>query len=179
MISLILFPSSYFDSTRVDEALQEEYSAAMNTGLFRPCFFDFDKWFYQGTFKLVGAPDKPSKAIYRGWMMQPEQYRTLYLELLKTNVELITKPDEYEMMHIFPNVYELIKPDTAGMRLYPLYAHIDVEELKKNYGRFMVKDYVKSVKGTDFPKFFDSAIDQTTFDCWMDKFYQYRKILVR
>ena len=32
------------------------------------------------------------------------------------------------------------------------------------FGRFMVKDFVKSVKGTEFPKYFDKDITQEEFD---------------
>ena len=38
----------------------------------------------------------------------------------------------------------------------------------------MVKDYVKSVKGTEFPAFFDQSVTQEAFDRWMDVFYRYR-----
>ena len=50
----------------------------------------------------------------------------------------------------------------------------DQYKLKHSFGRFMVKDFVKSVKGTEFPKFFDHSITQTEFDRWMDVFYKYR-----
>ena len=33
----------------------------------------------------------------------------------------------------------------------------------------MVKDFVKSVKGTDFPKYFDSGITQEAFNKWMEE----------
>ena len=46
--------------------------------------------------------------------------------------------------------------------------------MKSTFGRFMVKDYVKSVKGSDFPVYFDLTITQSEFDAWMKKFYQYR-----
>ena len=38
----------------------------------------------------------------------------------------------------------------------------------------MVKDFVKSVKGTEFPKYFDKDITQEEFDQWMEVFYKYR-----
>ena len=34
MVDLILFPSSFFSITKVDEDLQKEYDAASATGLF-------------------------------------------------------------------------------------------------------------------------------------------------
>lgn len=60
------------------------------------------------------------------------------------------------------------------MFIYPLHARIDVEEIKQYFDRFMIKDYVKSVKGTEFPRFFDQAITQDQFDKWMEVFYNYR-----
>ena len=38
----------------------------------------------------------------------------------------------------------------------------------------MVKDYVKSVKGTSFPKYFDASTTQQEFDEQMQKFYELR-----
>ena len=57
------------------------------------------------------------------------------------------------------------------MELFPLYGQIDVEHLKHSFPKFMIKDYVKSVKGTDFPKYFDSSVTQEEFDDWMERFY--------
>ena len=76
-------------------------------------------------------------------------------------------------MHIFPNIYESVKEDTTKMELFSLHSSVDIERLKKSYGRFMVKDYVKSVKGTEFPKYFDHSVTQSDFDRWMEVFYKY------
>lgn len=86
---------------------------------------------------------------------------------------LLTKPSEYKNMHLFPNVYPYIKADTAGMMVFED-GKVDIEEAKKRYHRFMVKDSVKSVKGTEFPAFFDSTVTQEEFDRWMEVFYKYR-----
>lgn len=37
----------------------------------------------------------------------------------------------------------------------------------------MVKDYVKSVKESLFPKYFDSSTSQEEFDYWMSESYKY------
>ena len=42
--------------------------------------------------------------------------------------------------------------ETAAMQIYPLHEQINVDEIKARFDRFMVKDFVKSVQGTDFPK---------------------------
>ena len=106
--------------------------------------------------------------------MQPEQYGEFYKRLLDKNIRLVTEPEHYQLMHIFPNVYESVKDDTVKMELFPLHSQINVEYLKKRFPRFMVKDYVKSVKGTEFPRFFDQSITQVDFDRWMEVFYKYR-----
>ena len=174
MVDMILFPSSYFDITKVDEDLQKEYDAVPKTGLFDIALFGYDKWFNESKLVLRNVPNRERCAVYRGWMMKPEQYERFYSQLLENNIRLVTTPEQYELMHVFPNVYECVKEDTAKMRIYPLNSHINVEELKSCFDRFMVKDYVKSVKGTEFPKFFDRTITPEEFDKWMAVFYKYR-----
>lgn len=170
----ILFPSSYFNVNKVDEDLQAEYDAAVNIGLYDIILFGYDQWFNNEKLVLTKNPEEKVQAVYRGWMMKPQLYRIFYDKLLEKNIELVTNPEEYELMHVFPNVYEFVKNDTARMQVYPLHSKINIEELKKVFQRFMVKDFVKSVKGTEFPKFFDQTVTQEDFDKWMEVFYKYR-----
>ena len=171
---IILFPSSFFSVKKVDEDLQQEYEASKATGLFDIIIFGYDKWFDEGKLVLTDIPDEPTEAVYRGWMMKPEAYDRFYEELLKNNIKLVTTPSEYSQMHVFPNVYDLVKDDTAKMTVYSLHEEINIEEVKIKFARFMVKDYVKSVKGTEFPKYFDQTITQAEFNNWMEVFYKYR-----
>lgn len=174
MVDLILFPSSYFSLKNVDEDLINEYEGVKETGLFDVVLFGYDKWVSEGVLVLNEAPSVLRKAIMRGWMMKPEQYEKFYDALISNNIELVTSPTEYRQMHIFPNAYRLFGDDTAAMKLYPLHEQINVEELKASFTRFMIKDFVKSVKGTEFPKFFDASVTQENFDEWMQVFYKYR-----
>lgn len=178
MVDMILFPSSFFDITKVDEDLQKEYDAVLATGLFEVALFGYNQWFHEDKLIVKDAPKEEHLAVYRGWMMKPKQYERFYNLLLDKNIRLITEPEQYRRMHIFPNVYKCVEEDTARMEIYPLHTQIDVEQLKKSFRRFMVKDYVKSVKGTEFPQFFDQSISQKDFDRWMEVFYQYRGTLL-
>jgi len=172
--SIVLFPSSYFSVKQIDEEMKNEYDSALATGLFDVILFGYDKWVNEGKLVLNQVPSEMCSAVMRGWMMKPEQYSRFYEELLKNNIKLITSPDEYEHMHIFPNVYKHFGNDTAKIRLYKLHEQIDIEDVKKSFDRFMIKDFVKSVKGTEFPRFFDSSVSQEQFDNWMNVFYKYR-----
>ena len=154
MIDIILFPSSYFNTKKVDEDLQQEYNAVLSTGLCKILIFGYEQWFDNNKLILNDFPNEEHLAIYRGWMMKPEQYERFYNLLLKKNIRLVTAPKYYILMHIFPNAYKDIKEDTAKMEIYPLKSKIDVEKLKKSFDKFIIKDYVKSVKGTEFPVFF-------------------------
>lgn len=178
MINLVLFPSSYFSKKKVDEDLQSEYDAVKATGLFDTILFGYDTFANEGRLCLSERPSAMRKAIMRGWMMKPELYRRFYDELAYNNIELITSPEAYEQMHIFPNVYSLFGDDTAAIKLYPLHRQIDIEDIKQQFNRFIVKDFVKSVKGTEFPQFFDASISQDDFDEWMKVFYKYRGSLL-
>ena len=174
MVKTILFPSSYFSIRNVDEDLKAEYDSAIETGLFDIVLFSYDKWFNEDKLVLDQPIAEPCAAIYRGWMMKPEKYSDFYSQLNDKGIKLITSPSEYEHFHIFPNVYPEIVSDTAQMIVFPDGNNLDVEELKKTFKRFMIKDYVKSVKGTSFPKYFDESVTQQAFDEQMEKFYNYR-----
>lgn len=174
MVNTIVFPSSFFDIRKVDEDLQEEYDAVMETGLFDVVIFGYEKWFDEGKLVLANVPSEEVGAVYRGWMMKPEQYGEFYSQLRERGICLATHPETYTAMHVFPNVYKFVEEDTAKMRIFPLHEEINIAEVKKDFFRFMVKDYVKSVKGTEFPRYFDHSIEQEAFNQWMEVFYQYR-----
>ena len=171
---LIIFPSSYFSANEIDEELTAEYNSAIDTGLFDTVLFSYDKWFNNGKLLLNKDFTEMHYAVYRGWMMKPEQYESFYNELLQRNIQLITKPEQYKLFHIFPNIYPCLEADTAKMLVFNDKNEIDINEIKKHFKRFMIKDFVKSVKGTDFPKYFDAAVTNEDFDQWMKVFYKYR-----
>lgn len=175
MLDAILFPSSFFDRKKIDEGFQREYTAAVECGLFSDVYiFSYEDWFHHGRLTLDHVPERMITAVHRGWMMLPEQYERFYNSLLENNIRLIPSPEEYNALHIFPNVYPLIREDTPRTIIFPPGADIDLAEVKKTFRRFMVKDYVKSVKGTNFPAFFDAGIPQAQFDEWIKRFQDYR-----
>lgn len=178
MVTTILFPSSYYGIDKVDEDMKQEYGAVLVDGHFRVILFGYDAWFSEGKLRLSEKPDENITAIYRGWMMQPDQYKSFYEKLQERHIHLITTPAMYELMHMFPVVYPQIKDDTAKILTFPLHSRIDIDLVKSQFNRFMVKDYVKSVKGTEFPSYFDQSITQEEFDRWMEVFYHYRANLL-
>ena len=113
MVDIILFPSSFFNTKKVDEDLKKEYEAAISTGLFQIFLFGYDQWFNENKLVLTAQPESERFAVYRGWMMKPEQYELFYQQLLNRKIRLITEPAQYRLMHIFPNVYQELAGDTG------------------------------------------------------------------
>lgn len=177
---IIMFPSSYNKISQVDIDLQNEFKAAIYNN-FSIVFFDYTKWFQHNILELFYynnlIPDNEN-VLYRGWMMKPNQYELFYKECQKQGLSLIIDPIQYKNFHIYPNIYPYIKKDAAPIMTFSLNEKINVSTVYQRLGPFMIKDFVKSVKGTDFPKFFDEKTSQNEFDNWMQKFRQYRGLLL-
>lgn len=172
---IILFPSSYINAGRVDEAFEREYEAAREAGLeaalFHQCLWDEKR-------QIRLDCEVPGRALYRGWMMKPEEYRAFYDGLSACGLNLLTTPGQYETMHIFPNIYPLLEADTPKALFFPLHGRMDVREIGDRLGDFLIKDYVKSAKNTDFPVYFERGTSQQEFDRWMNRFYELRAELL-
>lgn len=65
MVDLILFPSSYFNVSKVDEDLQVEYDAVKATGLFDVILFGYDKWFEEDQLVIKDIPQEERTTVYR------------------------------------------------------------------------------------------------------------------
>lgn len=177
MISIIM-PSSFFNLSNIDEDMQDEYDAIFRVkdSNVTVILFEYNAWFNEHRLILHWKGAKASSyGVYRGWMMQPSLYKDFYNELLQNGIRLITSPDVYSLMHLFPNAYKYISADTPKILTYPCHSHIELSDIRKHFSRFIVKDFVKSVKGTEFPDVFDvNEITQVEFDSWIKVFYNYR-----
>lgn len=157
----------------VNEHMHDEYQTAEDTGLFNMILFNYDAWLNGEKLRMTDQTDISNPVLYRGWMLKPEEYQKLYGDLAHRGIHLLTNPEAYANMHLFPNVYPVIKEDTAEMMCFPD-GKVDVEMVKQHFDRFMIKDSVKSTKGTEFPAFFNQSVTQEEFDEKMNIFYKYR-----
>ena len=173
-MKMVLFPSDYFDINEVDESFKNEYEAVLSNRNCQILLFSYDEWIAEGKLKLNYRVDTMTDTIYRGWMMKPEIYENFYCELQKKNIQLMTAPNEYAKFHSFPNIYPEFEENTAKMLVYDNVSKVDLKEIKNTFNQFMIKDYVKSVKGTDFPKCISSDIDEDEFNRLIKKFLEYR-----
>lgn len=174
MKDAILFPCSFFSMKEVDECYQKEYEAALAVEGFDIIFYNYDEFVSEGILRLNRVPEEPMNVIYRGWMLKPEQYKDFYEKLKLKNINLITLPGQYSYYHDFSNSYQDISK-TPDALFFPEGETVELKAIKKRMSRFMLKDYVKSVKETDFPKFFNADdLTQEELDSWILKFKEHR-----
>lgn len=168
----ILFPSSYLNKRKPDEEYEKEYKAAVNNG-FDVVLFDQEKWDRGRVVSINETLVSEDISIYRGWMMKPEDYFLFSNQLNDLGICLLVTPSEYKNLHVFKNSYPYVVEDAPKTLFYDSVSDIDLEYINNSIGRFMIKDFVKSVKGTDFPKCFDHP-SKEYFENQMQKFVKYR-----
>jgi len=173
-MTLILFPSSYDNIKQPDPDYKKEYESVCQIPDFKIILYNYDD-FAQGELLRI-YPDNyyTGDCIYRGWMLNPEQYTTLYEFLNARNIKLINTPAEYNCCHLFPTIYPEIKQYTPKILYFEREQPINWNLVNDTFTRFMVKDYVKSVKGQDFPTFFETPVPPEEMSQHIDKFRELR-----
>ncbi len=132
-----------FDRKQVDEDFKEEYQAAHQE---HNCALLSLENLEEGILILRGD-QIAGLAIYRGWMLKPELYKSLYEKLKEKKIFLINTPDEYEKYHLFPGWYDDFRDDTPQSVWESGKTVESALKLAKSLeGAFVVKDYVKSRK---------------------------------
>lgn len=173
---IILFPCQFGNINQVDEDYQKEYNSAIKNG-FETLLFNFDDFTLTNSkLKLNKILNLEEKVIilYRGWMLKFEDYERLYNSLLTLNLQLINNPIEYRNCHEFPYSYNNLKNYTPKCIYYKKDEKIDWNFIKENFSKFLIKDFVKSVKGFDFPIYFDNSYSNKQLDEFVKKFIQIR-----
>ena len=171
---LILFPSDYFDAKKVDPEYMAEYEAVSQIPELKTVLFNYDGFVSGEPLKIYPKDFYTGDCIYRGWMLTPEQYRKLYSILQDNDILLINTPNEYETCHLFPVARHFLCSDTPESLCYKDGEAIYWDIVNRTFKRFMVKDYVKSVKGTNFPVFFETPIKSKEMNKRISEFIELR-----
>lgn len=171
----ILFPSDYLHKKQVDCDFVKEAEGAEQAG-WNILLFDQEVWDKERKFCLVSKkPEQDSTVVYRGWMMKPDEYSEFFKKSSLEGLNLITSPASYSLLHDFQNGYRFVKEDAPQTVFFNFAedAVSSLDMLNDTFNRFMVKDFVKSAKNADFPKFFKHP-SQEYFSEQMEKFLEYR-----
>ncbi|MGH1337793.1 MAG: ATP-grasp domain-containing protein [Aureispira sp.] len=150
---LLLFCDSGFSPKEVDYFYAEEQEAAQAVG-YKTGLFSLEALRAGGiqkSLQYVPKQDTITPAVYRGWMLKPQEYEELYKGLQAKNIELVNRPEQYVFCHHLPASYEVIKevtPKTTFQVLEGTFEYEDFEDVLGVFGEgaIIVKDYVKSQK---------------------------------
>lgn len=166
-VANILFPSDYFEKKQVDEAMRSEHDAAVVDARLDIRLFNLEQFEESGELQLSYPFLDPSlPLIYRGWMMKPVQYTLFFDALRAEGLAPVVQPVMYSEFHMFPLAYRRHWALREHSPLLMSFAgkNVDAEIINGSFSRFMLKDYVKSAKGTDFPQFFETPVSQERMD---------------
>ena len=99
--------------------------------------------------RRIPEQTEPVTAMYRGWMMTPNQYRQLYDALASRNIRLVNDPDQYRHCHYLPESYPIIERLTP--RSVWLTGDLSINRIMEVLTPFgdrpvIIKDFVKSRK---------------------------------
>ena len=169
----ILFPSDYFDLTKVDEQFEAEYKEAIKLPEFNIALYNHDA-FVEGAQLRTPPEIESGLCMARTWMLKPEEYSRLFSELSQIEARLINTPHQYSLMHLFQNVYPQISDATPRIVTFSSIDRVDVDIINKRFNKFMIKDSVKSVKEWDFPKFFETPISADKLNEYLKRFIELR-----
>lgn len=148
---LILLPCEPFNPREVDPDFEPERRAAKAAGL-DTALIDHSQVLEGAAGAAVArTPEGAGPAVYRGWMLKPNQYEAMHAALLSRGIELINTPEQYRACHYLPESYPWIDGHTPRSVWFRLDGTLDLERLKQSIAPFgnsslVVKDYVKSQK---------------------------------
>ena len=171
---LIMFPSEYYDIKKPDPDYSVEFEAVCEIPEFKIVLFDYDTFLTEGKIKLYPDNYYKGECVYRGWMLKPEQYLSLYTVLSDKGITLINSPQQYENCHLFSNYHKEIEAYTPMSICFSSVDDITADLVNRTFKRFMVKDFVKSVKGCDFPQFFKTPVNNDELKKQISKFIEHR-----
>ncbi|MHC3492458.1 ATP-grasp domain-containing protein [Pectobacterium brasiliense] len=139
----IIYPSDYFDSSKVDEIFEEEYHSAKKSGL--SCLLLSMQHVSNGKYKFSKdiAPNTP--VIWRGWMLKSDEYKKLSDAVTQNGGNMLVSLEDYLSSHHITGWYkscEKYTPDTIFVKEDDDFDQI-INQLK--WPAYFVKDYVKSL----------------------------------
>src|SRR5271163_4381231 len=146
-----LFPASPLDGRMIDEAFQDQAIALKMAG-FECSVLTDDMKIIGPLSKIDGDPDV--RVIYRGWMMDTENYQGYLEKLAARPVVPLTSMPEYLAAHHLPNWYSRIERHTPKSAVFPNTPETPEDVCNFCAGAFagvegvklQIKDYVKSLK---------------------------------
>lgn len=132
-----------------DEAFADEVSA-ISLPVNDIATLDHDELTNHKNVSLKVPKFMEGEAVYRGWMLTPEQYKLFYQTALDKGIPLVTTPEIYKAAHQIDGWLDTFYDLTFPTVLIPLEDYslemLNSQLQKLDGNTFFIKDYVKSRK---------------------------------
>ncbi|HEX5548414.1 MAG TPA: ATP-grasp domain-containing protein [Ktedonobacterales bacterium] len=151
---LLIYCADPLHPRQPDSAYAEEIATAEAVGLayglisYEALVDDNDT---EAAVRRIPEQSPQAAAVYRGWMLRPEQYARLYNALAARGVLLINDPAAYRHCHYLPEWYPLFEGETPRSVWLHSGNEPSMDEIHQALQPFgarpvIVKDFVKSRK---------------------------------
>lgn len=138
-----LYPADSFSPKKVDEIYEEEYVAAREAG-WPVSIFNFED-FQTGAFQTAPKIDESEVVLYRGWMLNGNDYQRLHNAIIKNGGVPVTSSENYLLCHHLPNWYPMLRDWTAETMFFSEGDDIACALSGAGWKDCFLKDYVKSL----------------------------------
>lgn len=139
-----LFPSDYFSSKQVEQAYWQQANCLQNAG-FETSVVSLEALNLVSA-KIFPTPSLGERLLYRGWMLNSDDYSRLVDVVINAGAEVLITQAEYNATHYLPNWYPLICDLTPETHFLAIDDDLEIALSKLGWSRFFIKDYVKSLK---------------------------------
>jgi len=139
-----LYPSDPIDPKKPDEPFLDQVQELRKLG-FTVSLVSLEE-LDQESARIRGAMPAGSTVVYRGWMLAPSEYAKLLSLIESSHGVPLVSLEIYLACHYLPNWYPLVAEFTAETRVFAVGADLAAGLKSLDWGKFFVKDYVKSLK---------------------------------
>lgn len=141
----VLFPFDPLENMEADGPFKEEYLLLKEMGV-ECSLFDYDSLGF-GEFRPRPKFEDGDVVLYRGWMLNPSLYEKLANLVRKSGGDMLTSPIEFRGSHHLPGWYGSVREFTPETIFFQSEENVVSGAERSGWGKFFVKDYVKSNYG--------------------------------
>ncbi len=139
----IIYPNNFINLDTPDEDFEPEFLCARNSGI--NCIVLDSEKASLGEYKFAGAFEQGAPVIWRGWMLDAEEYRQLFRAVMARGAKMLESPDDYTRNHHITGWYEQCKAFTPETVITTPDADYDDLINRLQWPAYFVKDFVKSL----------------------------------
>lgn len=139
----IFYPDDPLDPRHAEGLFLPECEAARARG-FDVSLFSFED-FARDRFEPRPRPGQDEAVLYRGWMLNLEQYERLVHAFRAFGLRPVVSLESYRVAHHLPGWYPLVKEWSAETLIFDAATDFEAALADVRWPGYFVKDYVKSL----------------------------------